>query len=102
MATKPKRATTSKAKRPTGNLLGEFLLYDRLEDLRTQPDMAKALGISKSHLNDIEKGRKTVSVERAARFAKALGWEPKRLVGLALQDQVTAAGLDLTVDVKPR
>jgi transcriptional regulator with XRE-family HTH domain len=39
-----------------------------------QPELAKKLGISKSHLNDIEKGRKAVSPERAARFAKILGY----------------------------
>lgn len=39
----------------------------------TQEVMAKKLGVSKSHLCDIEKGRKRVSVERAYNFALSLG-----------------------------
>jgi len=34
----------------------------------------KRLGVSKSHLCDLEKGRKTVSPERAARWAQILGY----------------------------
>ena len=56
-------------------------------------------GLSKSHLNDIEKGRKAVSPERAARFAKVLGYSQARLVKLALQDLVNRGGLELQVDV---
>ena len=50
-------------------------------------------------LNDIEKGRKAVSPERAARFAKVLGYSEARLVQLALQDLVNRGGLNLRVDV---
>ncbi|MES2767990.1 MAG: helix-turn-helix domain-containing protein [Bdellovibrionota bacterium] len=66
----------------------------------TQPEFAKILGISKSHLNDIEKERKTVSPERAARFAKVLGYSQERFVQLALQAIVDNAGLKFIVDVK--
>ena len=38
----------------------------------TQREMALRLHISVSHLSDIENGRKFVSVERAAEFAKRL------------------------------
>ncbi len=66
----------------------------------TQPQFAKKLGISKSHLNDIEKGRKALSPDRAARFAKILGYSQARLVKLALQDLVDRGGLRLHVDVR--
>lgn len=66
----------------------------------TQPEFAKMLGISKSHLNDIEKGRKSLSPERAARFAKILGFSRARFVALSLQQLVDDAGLRLKVDVK--
>jgi hypothetical protein len=56
--------------------------------------------LSRSHVNDIEKGRKGVSPERAARFAKVLGYSRARLVQLALQDLVNRGGLKLLVDVK--
>ena len=58
------------------------------------------LGISKSHLCDIEKGRKIASLGRAVRFAEALGYLPASFAQLALQDLVNRAGLELTVQVK--
>ncbi len=45
-----------------------------LSEEMSQVEFAKQLGISRSHLCDIEKGRKSVSVARAARFAKILGY----------------------------
>jgi antitoxin HigA-1 len=79
--------------------LGRFLEAVRLGEELTQPAFAKKLGLSRSHLNDIEKGRKGVSPERAARFAKVLGYSRARLVQLALQDLVNRHGLKLLVDV---
>jgi len=80
--------------------LGRFLEAVRLGEELTQPAFAKKLGLSRSHLNDIEKGRKGVSPKRAARFAKVLGYSRARLVQLALQDLVNRGGLKLQVDVK--
>ena len=80
--------------------LGRFLEAVRLGEELTQPAFAKRLGLSRSHLNDIEKGRKAVSPERAARFAKVLGYSQARFVQLALQDLVNRGGLKLRVDVK--
>ncbi len=80
--------------------LGRFLKAAREGEEMTQPEFAKKLGISKSHLNDIEKGRKAISPDRAARFAKVLGYSQARLVKLALQDLVNRGGLKLHVDVK--
>lgn len=80
--------------------LSGFLEAVRLGEEATQPAFAKKLGISKSHLNDIEKGRKAVSPDRAARFARVLGYSEARLVKLALQDLVDRSRLKLHVDVK--
>jgi plasmid maintenance system antidote protein VapI len=55
--------------------------------------------VSKAHLCDIEKGRKVVSPERAARFAELLGYSADQFVRLALQDVVDRAGLHYTVQV---
>ena len=79
---------------------GGFIEAVRLGEEMTQPAFAEKLGISKSHLNDIEKGRKAVSPERAARFAKVLGYSQARLVKLALQDLLDRSHLKLHVDVK--
>lgn len=80
--------------------LGKLLEAIRLGEEISQPEFARLLKISKSHLNDIEKGRKAVSPERAARFAKILGYSRERFVALSLQGLVDQAGLRLKVDVK--
>jgi len=101
MSTK-KRSLTSKALetivgKPLS--LGTLLESIRLGEEMTQVEFAKQLGISRSHLCDIEKGRKSVSVARAARFAKILGYGEAQFVRLALQGLVEDSGLRLKVRV---
>jgi len=79
---------------------GKLLEAIRLGEEMTQPAFAKQLKLSKSHLNDIEKGRKAVSPERAARFAKLLGYSQARFVAMSLQALVDDAGLRLKVEVR--
>jgi antitoxin HigA-1 len=86
-------------------LVGELTFGGLIEAMRqademSQVDFAKKLGISKQHLCDIEKRRKFVSPERAAKFAKILGQSEKSLVALALQDIVNQGGLKLKVSVE--
>ena len=71
----------------------------RLSEEMSQAVFAKKLGISASHLCDIEKGRKVVSPERAARFARILSRPQQQFVRLALQALVNEAGLKMKVDV---
>lgn len=79
--------------------LGGLLESIRLGEEMSQTAFAKKLGISASHLCDIEKGRKVVSPERAARFAKILGRSEQQFVRLALQELVDEAGLKMTVEI---
>ena len=79
--------------------LGKLLESLRLGEEISQAQFAKRLKISRSHLNDIEKGNKAVSPERAARFAKQLGHSEERFVELSLQSLVDEAGLKLKVAV---
>ncbi len=79
--------------------LGGLLESIRLGDELSQAAFAKKLGISSSHLCDIEKGRKVVGPERAARFAAILGRSPEQFVRLSLQELVEGAGLNLKVTV---
>lgn len=60
---------------------------------------ARQLGISRSNLSDVELGRRGISVERAASWAKLLGYPEGQFVELALQAQINDAGLHLTVTV---
>ena len=71
----------------------------KCEDL-SQASCAKKLGISKSHLYDVEKGRKTVSPGRAARWSRILGYPESVFVQLAMQGELDAAGLKYRVDIE--
>ena len=64
--------------------LGQAIASIRKSEELPQGECARTLGISKSHLCDVEKGRKTVSPERAARWAKTLGYPESVLVRLAI------------------
>jgi transcriptional regulator with XRE-family HTH domain len=78
---------------------GEMLYSFRLTTNDTQVEMAKKLGICKQELCNIEKGRKLVSVERAKSFALALDMPPRTFAKYALQDQLTAAGIEGEVEI---
>jgi transcriptional regulator with XRE-family HTH domain len=81
--------------------LAQLLLSIRLGEQMSQKDLADKLQISRSHLCDLEKGRKTLSPQRAAHFARVLGYSEAQFVRLALQVMVEEAGLPLTVQVIP-
>ncbi len=72
----------------------------RLSEESTMVDFAKKLGISVSHLNDIEKGRKFVSPERATHFATVLGYSEEQYIRLSLQDQLNRAKLRYRVSLE--
>jgi transcriptional regulator with XRE-family HTH domain len=103
--------TTKKSKGSSGSDLEQKILGGPLtfgaavEALRvgeeiSQADFARKLRVSRQYLCDVEKGRRLVSPEQAARFAKVFGHPPNVLVRLALQDAVRASGLKLKVIVE--
>jgi transcriptional regulator with XRE-family HTH domain len=103
--------TTRKSKGSSGSdlerrVLGGPLTFGAaVEALRvgeeiSQAAFARKLRVSRQYLCDVEKGRRLVSPEQAARFAKAFGHLPNVLVRLALQDAVRASGLKLKVSVE--
>lgn len=59
--------------------------------------MAKMLGISPQDLCDIEKGRKSVSIERAVNFARKLNDSPEVFALAVIQDELYQVGLDCRV-----
>jgi len=81
--------------------LGNALWSIRECDELSQAAMAKKLGISSANLCDIEKGRKLVSPDRAARWAKLLGYHEGQFIRLSLQDHLRASGLNYVVQVEP-
>lgn len=80
--------------------LGGLLVAIREGDDVTQAEFARKLGLSRSHLCDVEKGRKSVSPARAARMAKLLGYSAPQFVRLAMQAMLEEAGLKMTVTVE--
>ncbi len=72
----------------------------RLSEEVSQLIFAKKLGISASHLCDIEKGRKVVSPARAAQFAKVLGLSEAQFIRFAIQDELNRSGLKFTVSLE--
>ncbi len=79
--------------------LGSLLVAIREGEGWSQAEMARTLGVSRSYLCDVEKGRKSVSPARAVELARILRYSEKQFVRLALQGLVDEAGIDLRVDV---
>lgn len=105
MTTKHSRKTRDSDNKFLEKLIGGPLtLGGALSALRESEEeslavFAERLSISRTHLSDIEHGRRAVSPERASKFAKALKQNEAQFVRLALQDQIRNAGLQLRVDV---
>jgi len=80
--------------------LADLIKAIREGEAMSRAEFARQLGVSQSHLTDIEEQRKAVSPERAAKFAKVLGYSAEQFVKLALQAEIDRAGLKLRVDVR--
>jgi transcriptional regulator with XRE-family HTH domain len=81
--------------------IGDFLRSWRLCEELSQKEFAKKLKISPANLCDIEKGRKGISPERADEIARILEYPRTTLIRLALEEQLQAAGLNYSVEIKP-
>jgi len=79
---------------------GELLKSIREAEEWSQVKMAQKLKVSKAHLCDLEKGRRQITPERAAKFAKKLGYSVNQFIALSLQDQVRNAGFNLKVQIE--
>ncbi len=80
--------------------LGSAIRATREGDDLAQAEFARKLGVSRSHLCDIEKGRKPVSASRAAEFARTLGYSEQQWIQLALEDQLRRAKLNFRVQIE--
>lgn len=76
---------------------GAMVRSIRETDELTQEEVALKVRVSKQHVSDVENGRKKVSIERAARWAKALGYPPASFVRLVAQEEIDAVGVKLRV-----
>lgn len=80
---------------------GMLLRSIRIRDSLTQKELAEMLGVTVSHISNIENGRKFVSVEKAANFSRILKDSEKFFVWISLQDQIIMAGLPYKVTLTP-
>ena len=81
--------------------VGEFLHTWRISEEMSLADFGKLVGMSVANLCDIEKGRKGVSPEKAEQIAKAIGVPAGLLIRLSIEENLRAAGLKYTVEIKP-
>lgn len=96
-----KRSLAHQLNRTLGPLtFGRFLRGARTAQDRTQVAMAKLLGLSRSTLCGLEKGRQLVSPQLAARIARKCGLSEVVAVETALMDQLRRARLAMSVTVQ--
>src|SRR5438093_12065167 len=87
-------------------LRGRPLTFGRMiESLRkadeiSQIALARKVGISRAHLCDIEKGRRTITVERAAQLAKVMGYSVNQFIAMALEEGLRNAGYRMHVHLE--
>src|SRR5262245_27418103 len=81
---------------------GAALRAIRLGEDETQAAFAARLGVTKQYLSDVEHDRRGVSVERAAAWARTLGYDAGQFIELAVQAQLQAAKLPFVVTVSGR
>lgn len=80
---------------PEANTFGEALRSLRAMERASLQDFATRLGIPFRHLQDIEVGRRGVSVKRAGEWATLLGYPQQALVRLAIQRLLDEAQIPL-------
>jgi antitoxin HigA-1 len=80
--------------------LGEFLAAIRKGEGWSLAEMGAKLGVSRTHLWEIEEGRRSVRPDRAAGFARILGYHQEQMVELALQSILDQLKLKLKVHVQ--
>ncbi|PIR22601.1 MAG: transcriptional regulator [Deltaproteobacteria bacterium CG11_big_fil_rev_8_21_14_0_20_45_16] len=79
---------------------GSFLRVARRSMELTQSEMASTLGVSKSVVCDLEKGRQLVSPRLAVKIAKKAGLSEVIAVKLCLQDQLKRAKIKMIVELQ--
>ena len=79
---------------------GKLLHSIRTCDEISQAELAHRIGMSRSNICDIEKDRRTVSLERAVQFADVLGYSRNQFVSTVIEDQLREAGLKFIVELK--
>lgn len=78
---------------------GQLLLALRHSDDVSQAQLAQLIGTSRGFICDLEKGRRTASIEVAVKISKALGYPKESLIKRLFDDQLREAKLKLKVKI---
>ncbi|MGH1469310.1 MAG: helix-turn-helix transcriptional regulator [Bdellovibrionales bacterium] len=101
MSTKKSKAVKELEKIIGGSVaFGEFLYSLRSTEEMTQADLAEEAGTTKAKICDFEKGRRTPTLELAARLARALGHSEALFVKKILEEQIKEADLKLKIKIE--
>ena len=99
MSTKEKNAAKL-LKKEVGELtFGDFLRSARTTLNMTQVEMGELIGVTKSVICDIEKGRQLVSPKLAVSISRKAKLSERLAVKLCLQDQLNKAKIKMRVDL---
>ena len=103
MTTSNKKSTAIKEleKLRKGPLKFKDLLYSvRTTEEITQVELAQKAGTTKAKICDFEKGRRTPTLELAAKLAKALGHSEALFVSKLIEEQIKDAKLRLKIKIE--
>ena len=81
---------------------GRMVASLRKCDEINQTQMAKKLGISRAKLCDVEKGRRSISVDRAREWARIFGHSEHFFASLLIEDKFRRSGEEVTVTITPK
>ena len=79
---------------------GDMLSALRETDEVTQVELARKIGVSRGLVCDIEKGRRTASIEQAVKIAKAMGYPQQVMIKYVLEDQLLDAQVNLKIKLE--
>ena len=102
MTTKNKKSATIKYLEGLNGgplTFAQLILAIRESEGKSQKDFAEKLGVSKQYLCDLEKGRRTATIEKAAVFADSLGYPAAGFVKMVIKDEIRMAGLHLEIQI---
>ena len=97
----------SSAKKFLESLAGQLTLFKFVESIRegeewSKKEMSEKLRVSATYYSDFIAGKKPVSPQKAAEWARLLGYDRRQFIKLALRDQLDRFDLPYEVELRAR
>jgi transcriptional regulator with XRE-family HTH domain len=101
------RTKKSPARKFLESHVGPLTLYKFLESIRegeewSKKEMAETLGVSATYYSDFIAGNKPVSPQKAAEWARFLGYDEQQFIKLAIEAQLERFDLPYEVELSQR